>query len=135
MIPKFTLLAMRGQELPGAGRTHAAAAAAHAHAPPHPPSPSLTLSLTHTHAAPAPAPPPPPAAVHGDGLAVRSYLYVEDVAAAFDTVLHKGLLGEVYNIGTQIERSVTSVARDIAAATGLPEGRIVHVRDRAFNDR
>jgi UDP-glucose 4,6-dehydratase len=73
--------------------------------------------------------------VHGDGGAVRSYLFVEDVAAAFDTVLHKGLLGEVYNIGTQVERSVVSVAADICGHFNLPQGKIVNVRDRAFNDR
>jgi hypothetical protein len=73
--------------------------------------------------------------VHGDGGAVRSYLFVEDVAAAFDTVLHKGLLGEVYNIGTQVERSVVSVAADICRHFNLPQGKIVNVRDRAFNDR
>jgi hypothetical protein len=66
---------------------------------------------------------------------VRSYLFVEDVAAAFDTVLHKGLLGEVYNIGTQVERSVVSVAADICRHFNLPQGKIVNVRDRAFNDR
>jgi dTDP-D-glucose 4,6-dehydratase len=32
--------------------------------------------------------------VHGDGLSVRSYLYVEDVAEAFDVVLHRGVLGK-----------------------------------------
>ncbi|KAF6250772.1 hypothetical protein COO60DRAFT_748723 [Scenedesmus sp. NREL 46B-D3] len=89
MIPKFTLLAARGAELP----------------------------------------------IHGDGLAVRSYLYVEDVAEAFDTVLHRGEIGEVYNIGTEKERSVLDVARDIARAFKLPEGKVVHVKDRAFNDR
>lgn len=48
LIPKFTLLASRGKDLP----------------------------------------------IHGDGSSVRSYLYVEDVAAAFDCVLHKGVTGE-----------------------------------------
>lgn len=33
--------------------------------------------------------------VHGDGSSVRSYLYVEDVAEAFDRVLHKGVTGSV----------------------------------------
>ena len=33
--------------------------------------------------------------VHGDGKAVRSYLHVRDVARAFDTVLHKGIVGQV----------------------------------------
>lgn len=32
--------------------------------------------------------------IHGDGGSVRSYLYVEDVAEAFDCVLHKGTTGE-----------------------------------------
>ena len=33
--------------------------------------------------------------VHGDGGSVRSYLFVDDVADAFDCVLHKGKLGEL----------------------------------------
>lgn len=65
----------------------------------------------------------------------RSYLYVEDVAEAFDVVLHKGLVGETYNIGTQKERTVMDVARAIAKHFDLPADRIVHVRDRAFNDQ
>ena len=47
--------------------------------------------------------------IHGDGDSVRSYLYVEDVARAFDAVLHKGVTGEVYNIGTDKERTVMDV--------------------------
>jgi UDP-glucose 4,6-dehydratase len=73
--------------------------------------------------------------IHGDGAAVRSYLYVEDVATAFDAVLHRGVTGEVYNIGTDAERTVLDVARDVAAAFKLPESKVVHVKDRAFNDR
>ncbi len=69
------------------------------------------------------------------GGATRSYLYVEDVAEAFDVVLHKGSPGETYNIGTQKERTVSDVARDIAAYFALPQDKIKHVRDRAFNDR
>ena len=42
---------------------------------------------------------------------------------------------QAYNIGTQHERSVMDVARDVAAIFGLPPSRIEHVRDRAFNDR
>ena len=47
----------------------------------------------------------------------------------------KGVTGETYNIGTQRERTVRDVARDIAAVFNLPQGKISHVRDRAFNDR
>ena len=66
---------------------------------------------------------------------VCSYLYVEDVADAFDTILHKGKVGQIYNIGTQKERTVMDVARDIAAMFDLPDTDITHVRDRAFNDQ
>lgn len=69
------------------------------------------------------------------GIATRSYLYVEDVAEAFACVLHKGVIGEVYNIGTQKERTVLDVASDIAEHFKLPKEKIIHVRDRAFNDR
>jgi UDP-glucose 4,6-dehydratase len=89
MIPKFTLRALRGQDLP----------------------------------------------IHGDGLALRSYLYVEDVADAYITVLLKGKVGETYNIGTQKERTVLDVARDICSIFSMPDSKVVHVRDRDFNDR
>ena len=65
----------------------------------------------------------------------RSYLYVEDVAEAFEVILRKGAVGETYNIGTQKERTVMDVAHSIAKHFSLPMDNIVHVRDRAFNDQ
>ena len=65
----------------------------------------------------------------------RSYLYVEDVAEAFEVILRKGTVGETYNIGTQKERTVMDVAHSIAKHFNLPMDNIVHVRDRAFNDQ
>jgi hypothetical protein len=38
---------------------------------------------------------------------VRSYLYCEDVAEAFEVVLHKGSVGHVYNFGEEREGNVT----------------------------
>ena len=74
--------------------------------------------------------------LHGDGMAVRSYLYVDDVAEAFDVVLHHGVPGNVYNIGTKIERTVKQVAEEICVRFGLdPNESVEHVRDRAFNDQ
>lgn len=37
--------------------------------------------------------------VYGDGKYTRDWLYVIDHASAIDTVLHKGTIGETYNIG------------------------------------
>ena len=56
-----------------------------------------------------------PLPVHGDGGATRSYLFIDDVAAAYDVIMHRGAVGEVYNVGTQRERTVLDVARDILA--------------------
>jgi UDP-glucose 4,6-dehydratase len=48
----------------------------------------------------------------------------------------QGVVGETYNIGTQKERSVLDVARDICRCFGLdPDKHVRHVKDRAFNDR
>jgi UDP-glucose 4,6-dehydratase len=71
---------------------------------------------------------------------------VSDVAAAFDAVLHRGATGETYNIGTDRERTVLDVAKDIIKAVVVPGAsgasgaknpsvKVQHVRDRAFNDR
>jgi len=49
--------------------------------------------------------------IHGNGLALRSYMHVSDAAAAFDNILHKGENYNIYNIGAQEERTVVSVAR------------------------
>ena len=60
---------------------------------------------------------------------------MEDVAAAFDTILHRGVVGQTYNIGSPCERSVLSVAHDVLRLFQQPPERILFVRDRAFNDR
>ncbi|CAL8996643.1 unnamed protein product [Prunus brigantina] len=89
LIPKFSLLAMKGEKLP----------------------------------------------IHGNGSNVRSYLYCDDVAEAFDVILHKGVIGHVYNIGTKKERSVINVAEDVCKMFGLnPKEAISFVHDRPFND-
>ena len=37
--------------------------------------------------------------IHGDGLATRSYMHIDDAASAFDFIVTKGQTGHVYNIG------------------------------------
>ncbi|CAN1351784.1 Trifunctional UDP-glucose 4,6-dehydratase/UDP-4-keto-6-deoxy-D-glucose 3,5-epimerase/UDP-4-keto-L-rhamnose-reductase RHM1 [Linum perenne] len=74
--------------------------------------------------------------IHGDGSNVRSYLYCEDVAEAFEVVLHKGEIGHVYNIGTKKERRVLDVASDICKMFSLnPNEQIKFVENRPFNDQ
>ncbi|KAI3905882.1 hypothetical protein MKW92_019441 [Papaver armeniacum] len=77
-----------------------------------------------------------PLPIHGDGSNVRSYLYCEDVAEAFEVVLHKGEIGHVYNIGTKKERRVIDVVKDVCQLFSLdPEAVIKFVEDRPFNDQ
>jgi UDP-glucose 4,6-dehydratase len=74
--------------------------------------------------------------LHGNGSAARSYLHVDDVAAAFETVLHRGVPGQIYNIGTTLEKTNLEVAYDICRLFHLdPTEQITHVKDRLFNDR
>ncbi|THF96034.1 hypothetical protein TEA_010801 [Camellia sinensis var. sinensis] len=73
---------------------------------------------------------------YGDGANVRSYLYCEDVAEAFEVILHKGEVGHVYNIGTKRERRVIDVATDICKLFSVdPEKSIKFVDNRPFNDQ
>ncbi|XP_044472788.1 trifunctional UDP-glucose 4,6-dehydratase/UDP-4-keto-6-deoxy-D-glucose 3,5-epimerase/UDP-4-keto-L-rhamnose-reductase RHM1-like [Mangifera indica] len=77
-----------------------------------------------------------PLPIHGDGSNVRSYLYCEDVAEAFEVILHKGEVGHVYNIGTKKERRVIDVAKDICKLFSRdPEASIKFVDNRPFNDQ
>ncbi|PON69420.1 NAD(P)-binding domain containing protein [Parasponia andersonii] len=74
--------------------------------------------------------------IHGDGSNVRSYLYCEDVAEAFEVILHRGEVGHVYNIGTKRERRVIDVAKEICLLFSLnPDTHIKFVENRPFNDQ
>lgn len=76
--------------------------------------------------------------VHGDGSNSRNYIYVEDVAHAFDVILHKGQVGGIYNLGTPVELTNLEVAHAIIAELGLEEAaeELIHfVEDRKINDR
>jgi dTDP-glucose 4,6-dehydratase/UDP-glucose 4,6-dehydratase len=84
--------------------------------------------------------------IHGDGTALRSFIHVYDVCTAVDTILHKGIIGEVYNIGSEPENelSVLEVTKMlIEKLYGIEETStkeslekyIVFVKDRPFNDK
>jgi dTDP-glucose 4,6-dehydratase len=76
-----------------------------------------------------------PLPVYGDGMQVRNWLWVEDFAAAIDTVLEFGSPGEVYNVGGPDELPNLDVVRRILELTGRDESLISHVEDRLGHDR
>lgn len=75
-----------------------------------------------------------PLPLYGDGQQVRDRLFVTDHARAIDVVLHKGMLGEAYNVAADCEQTNIAVARRIVEALGKPEDLIQFVKDRAAHD-
>ncbi len=73
--------------------------------------------------------------VYGDGLNVRDWLYVYDHCAAIDAVLHKGRVGEVYNIGGHNEKTNLEITHLILDAMNKDESSIEYVQDRLGHDR
>jgi len=76
-----------------------------------------------------------PLPVYGKGENVRDWLYVEDHCSAIDLIIHKGRVGEVYNIGGHNERTNLQVVKTIIKELDKPESLINFVTDRAGHDR
>ena len=52
-----------------------------------------------------------PLPVYGEGLNVRDWLYVEDHCKAIDLIIHKGRVGEVYNVGGHNEKQNIEIVK------------------------
>ena len=76
-----------------------------------------------------------PLPVYGDGKQRRDYQYVLDHCEGIDVVLHRGLLGEVYNIGTGAEMENLRMVEIMLDELGKPPSLIRHVEDRPGHDR
>jgi dTDP-glucose 4,6-dehydratase len=76
-----------------------------------------------------------PVPIYGDGLYVRDWIHVFDHCRAIDLVLHKGKVGEVYNVGGNNEWANIELARKILQITGKPENLLQSVTDRPGHDR
>ena len=75
-----------------------------------------------------------PLPVYGKGENVRDWLYVEDHCRAIDLIIHKGRVGEVYNVGGHNEKRNIDIVKLICKELGKPESLIVHVGDRKGHD-
>ncbi len=76
-----------------------------------------------------------PLPVYGDGLNVRDWLYVLDHCSAIDTVFHRGMIGEVYNIGGNNECANIYIVKLLLKELGKPESLINYVKDRPGHDK
>lgn len=75
-----------------------------------------------------------PLPVYGEGLNVRDWLYVEDHCKAIDIIIHKGRVGEVYNVGGHNEMRNIDIVKLICHALDKPETLITYVEDRKGHD-
>jgi dTDP-glucose 4,6-dehydratase len=76
-----------------------------------------------------------PLPVYGDGRQMREYQHVADHCAAIDLVLHEGVIGEIYNIGTGAEMENMRMVELILDELDRPHSLIRHVEDRPGHDR
>ncbi len=75
-----------------------------------------------------------PLPVYGEGINVRDWLYVEDHCHAIDLIIHKGKVGEVYNVGGHNEMRNIDIVKLICKELGKPESLITYVTDRKGHD-
>jgi len=78
-----------------------------------------------------------PFTIHGLGKTVRNFIHVDDVSTAVETILFKGVVGEIYNIGSKNEFNVLGIVQKIVKLmkdTHIIEPYITYVEDRLFND-
>ena len=74
-----------------------------------------------------------PLTVHGDGSASRDWLYVDDDAEAIEAAIDADLesvFGQVINVATGVDLSVTEIADLVLEALGKPASLKVHVDER-----
>jgi dTDP-glucose 4,6-dehydratase len=78
--------------------------------------------------------------IQGEGTSVRAFLHAYDTATAFECILEKGKIGEIYNIGCDqnMEYSVMEVAKILIKMIKNTENYdewIEYVEDRPYNDQ
>lgn len=98
-----------------------------------------------------------PLPIYGDGKQVRDWLYVDDHNLGVDLILHKGEIGQTYNIGNNNEKTNMDIVKTICqlidniftenhdmakkfpkapqSSGGAATTLITHVKDRAGHDR
>lgn len=73
--------------------------------------------------------------IYGEGLNVRDWIYVKDHCYGILTILEKGQIGEIYNLGAHNEKTNIEIVKIILKELGKPESLIAHVGDRKGHDQ
>lgn len=77
--------------------------------------------------------------IQGTGSRTRNFLYISDVVDAYDTVLHRGEVGAIYNVSSSHNVKVRDVATGVLHLFGYDpakdfEQKITQIPDRPYND-
>jgi len=74
--------------------------------------------------------------LYGSGINVREWIYTEDFCWGIETVLFKGQIGEVYNLGGSVENRVTNldIASELLSLLDKPSDDLEFIKDRAAHD-
>ena len=78
--------------------------------------------------------------IQGDGSCIRAFLHSSDTATAFETILIKGKIGEIYNIGCDegMEYKIIDIGKILIKLIHKTEDYnkwIEYIEDRPFNDK
>lgn len=78
--------------------------------------------------------------IYGNGQALRKYLYVSDACDAYQLILEKGLIGEIYEIGSKTELNTLDIFRELIRKIKPEEINQLEkwlnfVEDRQFHDQ
>lgn len=79
--------------------------------------------------------------VHGDVTPTRQYLYAGDSVDVLDTIFHKGIIGQIYNIASKDEISNIDICHKLLELFELPHSTpkqfnkwVEYTEDRPFNN-
>lgn len=72
--------------------------------------------------------------VYGDGKQKREWLYVDDCVRAIHLLIEKGIIGEIYNIGSSIEHENIKTIRRVLKQLNKPDSMIKFTKDRLGHD-
>ena len=73
--------------------------------------------------------------LYGDGMQIRSWIYVNDHVQAIENLINKGKPGQVYNITAYEEITNKSIVEKILDILGKSPDLIEHVDDRPGHDK
>lgn len=72
--------------------------------------------------------------IEGDGSHIRNWLYVLDNCRAIDLLLHRGRVGEIYNVSSDYECSIKELAEQILHVLHKPKSLITFKEERLSDD-